>query len=95
MHCVALYSVRWDAVTCSGCCVMLCCALQEVHRSLSTLLPRLPGPAAAALAPHLEALHNTAIDIGAGCAVCSCGLFSMFRERGEAPLTGWPCTTQA
>jgi hypothetical protein len=62
------------------CCAVLCCAvterdlvvircvvsmnMQEVHRSLSKLLPRLPGPAAAALAPHLEALHNTAIDIG-------------------------------
>jgi hypothetical protein len=43
---------------------MLCCAVQEVHRTLSTLLPRLPGPAAAALAPHLEALHDTAVDTG-------------------------------
>jgi hypothetical protein len=59
-------------------CAVLCravprpplCVPQEVHRTLSTLLPRLPGPAAAALSPHLEALHNTAIDIGV-CAVSS------------------------
>jgi hypothetical protein len=66
-----LYSCALEAALCRAVLspamlsyAVLCCAMQEVHRSLSTLLPRLPGPAAAALSPHLEALHNTAIDIG-------------------------------
>jgi hypothetical protein len=44
--------------------IALCSQLQEVHRSLVTLLPRLPAPAAAALATPLEALQATAIDTG-------------------------------
>jgi hypothetical protein len=44
--------------------IALCSQLQEVHRSLVTLLPRLPGPAAAALSTPLEALQATAIDSG-------------------------------
>lgn len=44
--------------------IALCSQLQEVHRSLVTLLPRLPGPAAAALSAPLEALQATAIDTG-------------------------------
>jgi hypothetical protein len=44
--------------------IALCSQLQEVHRSLVTLLPRLPAPAAAALSTPLEALQATAIDTG-------------------------------
>jgi hypothetical protein len=46
--------------------IALCSQLQEVHRSLVTLLPRLPAPAAAALSTPLEALQATAIDTGGG-----------------------------
>ncbi|WIA17060.1 hypothetical protein OEZ85_013963 [Tetradesmus obliquus] len=42
--------------------IALCSQLQEVHRSLVTLLPRLPAPATAALQTPLEALQATAID---------------------------------
>ncbi|KAF8065824.1 COG5 [Scenedesmus sp. PABB004] len=42
--------------------IALCSQLQEVHRSMLTLLPRLPAPAAAALAAPLEGLQGTAVD---------------------------------
>lgn len=51
--------------------IALCSQLQEVHRSLSTLLPRLPGAASAALAPHLAALQATAVDLGAAAAAAA------------------------
>lgn len=51
--------------------IALCSQLQEVHRSLVTLLPRLPAPATAALQTPLEALQATAIDTG-GCIEIGC-----------------------
>lgn len=52
-----------STATDAGCC---CC------RSLATLLPRLPAPAAAALTPSMEALQATAVDTGAAPATSSC-----------------------
>ncbi|MEW5299136.1 MAG: hypothetical protein WDW36_002180 [Sanguina aurantia] len=43
--------------------IALCSQLQEVHRSLCSLLPRLPATAAPALATSLDMLHNTAVQV--------------------------------
>eukprot|EP00884_Botryococcus_braunii_P012366 jgi/Botrbrau1/2112/Bobra.0093s0019.1 len=40
--------------------ITLCGQLQEVHRSVAALLPRLPPQAAATLGPELEAVQNSA-----------------------------------
>ena len=57
--------------------IALCSQLQEVHRSMLALLPRLPAPAAAALQGPLDALEGCAIDTGGlrvntVCPVLSC-----------------------
>lgn len=44
--------------------IALCSQLQEVHRSMITLLPRLPAAAAAALQGTLDALQGCAVDTG-------------------------------
>jgi len=43
--------------------IALCSSLQEVHRSLVSLLPRLPPAAAPALGAALEAVQATAIEV--------------------------------
>lgn len=43
--------------------IALCSQLQEAHRSLAALLPRLPAPAAAPLLEPLERLHNAAVRV--------------------------------
>lgn len=42
--------------------IALCSQLQEVHRSLAGLLPRLPASAALALAPAMEAVQGAAVE---------------------------------
>lgn len=44
--------------------IALCSSLQEVHRAVSALLPRLPPPAATALAAPLDGLQGAAVDTG-------------------------------
>lgn len=43
--------------------IALCSQLQEVHRSLVSLLPRLPAPAAMVLAGSLDGLQDTAVRV--------------------------------
>lgn len=50
--------------------IALCSQLQEVHRSMHSLLPRLPTPAAAALQGPLDSLAGCAVDSGELC----CGI---------------------
>eukprot|EP00887_Chlorella_sp_A99_P006562 scaffold3.g6562.t1 len=57
----------------------LCNCLQEVHRGVSALLPRVPPAAAAALAPPLEALQATALELVAP-------TFQAIAEAAEAAL---------
>ncbi|CAL8469379.1 g8920 [Coccomyxa elongata] len=42
--------------------ITLCCQLNEVHRSLVSLLPRLPAHAAAAIKAPLEAVQSVAVE---------------------------------
>ena len=43
--------------------IALCNALQEVHRSVAALTPRLPAPAAAALMGPLDAVQSVTLDL--------------------------------